>query len=281
MGHKIFLAVNPRLQEPRYCLHPARSASSLSRLIWEEIYPDKEDYFLSVYDAKEISAIQTLGEIPSPDVLEETIEDLEIYSVNSTFGDRGFECGFVPDHFLVTHSLGSSRLSEELCRREDESKYNKFSDRFQRLSTEELVTEMKRQRQIPGWVSARGDYLVALREALENRNIDPNSLLPKKEIDFPSALENNSASTVTAEITVEWGYEEHSIVVTAENWERIKSGEPVHLRGEGYYHEGEFFQDEWFFGGGVDGTLEVSYGDDGGVGYAGSLAQAIIKTIDS
>jgi hypothetical protein len=47
----------------------------------------------------------------------------------------------------------------------------------------------------------------------------------------------------TATITVEWGYEPHSITLTSRNWSKVKSGKPLRIRGKGYYYENEFFWD--------------------------------------
>ena len=70
-------------------------------------------------------------------------------------------------------------------------------------------------------------------------------------------------SNLAATITVEWGYESHSIALTPRNWAAIKAGRTHGQRGAGYYYEGEFFWDYWSFGGGLEGELEVGYGGDG------------------
>jgi hypothetical protein len=80
-----------------------------------------------------------------------------------------------------------------------------------------------------------------------------------------------------ATITVEWGYETHSVTLTERNWKRIKSGKECSLRGDGYHADGEFFWDYWVFGGGIDGELIVLYGDDGGEGFRGKLGDAVIE----
>jgi hypothetical protein len=82
---------------------------------------------------------------------------------------------------------------------------------------------------------------------------------------------------VGATITVEWGYDLHSITLAPNNWTRVKSGESLSIRGKGYWYDGEFFWDRWSFGGGLGGSLEVTYGDDGGVGFAGMLSNAIVE----
>jgi hypothetical protein len=83
-------------------------------------------------------------------------------------------------------------------------------------------------------------------------------------------------SGLAATIAVEWGYELHSLTLTPRNWAAIKAGRAHSQRGAGYYYEGEFFWDYWYFGGGLAGTLEVNYGNDGGQGFVGNLSDAKI-----
>ena len=78
-------------------------------------------------------------------------------------------------------------------------------------------------------------------------------------------------------ITVEWGYELHSITLSGRNWSLVKTGRPLSMRGKGYYYEGEFFWDYWSFAGGLEGELRVDYGDDGGCGFQGTLSDADIE----
>jgi hypothetical protein len=82
-----------------------------------------------------------------------------------------------------------------------------------------------------------------------------------------------------ARITVEWGYERHTIVLTARNWSKVKRSHRFRIRGKGYYYEGEFFWDYWGFAGGSDGDLVVEYGNDGGTGFVGKLREATIEEL--
>ena len=77
-----------------------------------------------------------------------------------------------------------------------------------------------------------------------------------------------------ATIAVEWGDERHEITLTSRNWQKVESGRSLRIRGKGYKYEGEFFWDYWTFAGGMKGGLLVEYGDDGGVGFDGSLWDA-------
>lgn len=72
------------------------------------------------------------------------------------------------------------------------------------------------------------------------------------------------------DLSIEWGYEVHSVEVTPRQWARILGGNPLDLESEGAY-EGEFFDIAWFFNQGERHELYVEYGDDGAVGYEGSI----------
>jgi hypothetical protein len=82
---------------------------------------------------------------------------------------------------------------------------------------------------------------------------------------------------IAATISVEWGYETHEIGLSARNWAKVKSGEKLKVRGEGYDYEGEFFQDYWYFNDTKSGELRVEYGDDGAVGFNGPIADCTIE----
>jgi len=80
----------------------------------------------------------------------------------------------------------------------------------------------------------------------------------------------------TVTISVYWDCVEASVKLTRRDWEAIKAGGEFHEIGEGYYYEGEKFQDYWNFAGGLEGSLEVTY-DGGGQGFVGRLCDAQIK----
>lgn len=75
---------------------------------------------------------------------------------------------------------------------------------------------------------------------------------------------------IGATISVSWDSVEVSITLSPQEWAAVKVGNPFSTCGDGYEYEGESFQDYWDLGGGLDGSLEVSY-DDGGQGFVGSL----------
>src|ERR1700752_903765 len=88
---------------------------------------------------------------------------------------------------------------------------------------------------------------------------------------------NNQAAT----ISVRWGYDvEASVTLSPGEWAVVKAGKPFGTAGDGYHYEGEFFQDYWDFGGGLDGKLLVTYSDSG-VGFDGRLRDAQIEEYET
>ncbi len=78
-------------------------------------------------------------------------------------------------------------------------------------------------------------------------------------------------------VSVEWGYEVHSILLGERTWRDICRGRQKKVRGSGYRYEGEFFWDYWIFNSVRPGSLVVEYGNDGGVGFAGDLESAEVE----
>lgn len=85
--------------------------------------------------------------------------------------------------------------------------------------------------------------------------------------------------TSAATISVVWGDEVHSLTLTPRNWALVKAGKALTIRGHGYRYEGAFFWDYWSFGGGMEGSLLVTYGSDCAVGYEGSLSSADVDEV--
>jgi hypothetical protein len=48
-------------------------------------------------------------------------------------------------------------------------------------------------------------------------------------------------------LTVNYGYDIHSVEVPASTWLQIQGGEAVTVQGQGFSVEGELSQDEWAF----------------------------------
>ncbi len=79
-----------------------------------------------------------------------------------------------------------------------------------------------------------------------------------------------------ARIIVEWGYDNHEVVLDSA---QLGSGEARKGAADwspGFSEEG-FQWEYWSFAGGLDGDLVVEYGDDGGTGFTGKLADAAIE----
>lgn len=90
----------------------------------------------------------------------------------------------------------------------------------------------------------------------------------------PRKLERDG---LAATITVKWGYECHSIRLSPAQWFKVRTFKPLNIAGPGYYYEGDFFQDYWSFWSPGPHELVVTYGDDGGTGFNGSLTGAQIE----
>lgn len=80
-------------------------------------------------------------------------------------------------------------------------------------------------------------------------------------------------------VSVYWSDDWKQIVLTPEDWESVLAGEEFKDAGEGYSYEGKNSQDWWYFSGGLQGALQVTY-DDGGEGFIGKLEEAEIEEVE-
>jgi hypothetical protein len=78
-----------------------------------------------------------------------------------------------------------------------------------------------------------------------------------------------------ARIIVEWGNDDHDIILTPRDWTRVKRGGALTRRARGSSEDGSQWE-YWHFAGGVDGKLDVYYGADGGHGFGETLKEATI-----
>jgi hypothetical protein len=80
----------------------------------------------------------------------------------------------------------------------------------------------------------------------------------------------------SVKLCVSWGNEDVvvELSVSADVWQKIRSGEQLVLKGRGYSYEGKRLQDTWEFNRDHEGSLTVSYGG-GGDGYIGDWESAI------
>jgi len=72
-------------------------------------------------------------------------------------------------------------------------------------------------------------------------------------------------------ITVDYGYDIHSIQMSGLTLRRIQAGKPVQKMGQGFPVEGEFEQDWWSFNAGGPGTISV-YTEEGRDIFTGALS---------
>ena len=61
-------------------------------------------------------------------------------------------------------------------------------------------------------------------------------------VDMP-VKERVRSGAVGAEVTGIWGSEKvpHTIILTPRNWQRVKSGKLLTIRGKGYSYDGEWY----------------------------------------
>lgn len=71
-------------------------------------------------------------------------------------------------------------------------------------------------------------------------------------------------------ITVDYGYDIHSLVISGKTWDRIWKGTNVSVRGQGFHWDGEPDQDRWTFNRSVRGAVKVGT-DGGGQIYEGNF----------
>ena len=81
--------------------------------------------------------------------------------------------------------------------------------------------------------------------------------------------------TGTVKITVDYGYDIHSIEFSGRTYNRIASGKEVTIRGQGFYWDESLEQDYWQFNVSKQGVNEQGalyvYTADGGEVFIGNL----------
>ena len=83
--------------------------TGFANIFWGNIFPQNEDF----YDGEEISTMQRKGTLPFPDDLLDYIPSLKLYSISSTFGITGVDCGFVSDKFMSEYSITPERKAKQ------------------------------------------------------------------------------------------------------------------------------------------------------------------------
>lgn len=93
---------------------------------------------------------------------------------------------------------------------------------------------------------------------------------------FPAGRRPPELTLKPVTVSVEWGYELHSVDISAKDWQRIQRGERIVLRSDGRY-EGTAFEIRWTFDANRENSLSVSYRDDGATGFIGKISHATIE----
>ena len=86
----------------------------------------------------------------------------------------------------------------------------------------------------------------------------------------PAKARTGSLQPIKVSVGVEWGYEFHSVTLSAKRWSAIKDGAEDVAISKGAY-EATTFQITWHFNCDERGAVVVSYGDDGAEGFIVSL----------
>ncbi len=71
-------------------------------------------------------------------------------------------------------------------------------------------------------------------------------------------------------VTVDYGYDLHTIIIEEAVFARIQAGQPVVVEGQGFPVEGVMEQDQWAFNGGSLGAVHVVT-DEGREVFEGDL----------
>lgn len=76
-------------------------------------------------------------------------------------------------------------------------------------------------------------------------------------------------------ISIDYGYDIHSLEISDSEWQLIQSGKQLEIEGQGFWVEGEFDQDYWCFNSETSGTLGVSC-ESGREIFTGSISDLMV-----
>lgn len=82
----------------------------------------------------------------------------------------------------------------------------------------------------------------------------------------------------TAQVFVDNGFDQHSLVLSGRTLARIQAGKPVILRGQGFPVEGVMERDRWRFNSRVFGSVRVVT-DEGRDVFEGNLRDAEVVVV--
>ena len=141
--------------------------------------------------------------------------------------------------------------------------------------SEELINSWERQLQaLDERLSAYGP-MVEVMEASDTEEY---------KVTFPPNRQKSSPQKTAKKrtkfrITVDYGYDTHSVVVSQALMDQINLGEPITIDGQGFSIEGKMTQDTWSFNCSSVSSLTVD-GEDGRQIYIGKLSAAYIAELD-
>jgi proline racemase len=82
----------------------------------------------------------------------------------------------------------------------------------------------------------------------------------------------------TVKVTINYGYDIHSIVMSQRSWDRIAKGEAVTMNGQGFFIQGVESEDVWTYNSPEAGALSVD-AEDGHQIFIGHMSAASTQTI--
>ncbi len=84
-----------------------------------------------------------------------------------------------------------------------------------------------------------------------------------------SAIESLKRGVVDGvELTVDYGYDAHSVTLSREEWKEVCSGKKMVIAGTGFHVDGRLAQDYWAFSTLGERSLHIYLGDAGWRGFA-------------
>ena len=88
----------------------------------------------------------------------------------------------------------SVRAAKRRARREDD-RYG-FRQRFRESTVDQLIDSFNRDVGVPGWVAARGFFLIALQDALLATDLDCSSFISRDGMSLASRVERRGKAIV-------------------------------------------------------------------------------------
>lgn len=142
--------------------------------------------------------------------------------------------------------------------------------------SEELINSWEKQLQALDERLRASGRTVEVREASDTEEyvvtFPPNR---QKKSKLKQAAQNKTEYR----ITVDYGYDTHSVIVSQREMDQINQAEPMTISGQGFSVEGKMTQDHWDFNCTDDFSLTVD-GEDGRQIFIGKLTEAYISKVN-